>query len=386
MRLDDRLLLFAAGIAAVAVPGAAWHFTSGDERLALGLTAAPFAWPRLLVGHLVAALPLAFCSAGRIAMLGRPLHRAWAAAGLTLVLTLVLPTLADGLDQAKAGFTIRAVMRTILAVLVTTAWLSIAGRAGTASAKWTWLASIIFALLPPLVYADRIAESRATDFLTFAKSDRLMRAMGTLEGLRDLGSDRRFTNKTVAELIPRLRKDLDRIAAIVAKPLPAGATAEDKPARALNLLRLNRLAEAEAILNGLDAPTPETWMIRAALARETARWNDLETACRAVIDRADPNAKSTEMLEDAYEGLGEAQRKRQRPSDAAETYRIGAERLPNRAGYFRYLHGLLAADQGRPREALDAFADAVRLDPKLAPLVDPQARSVRTTSLSCLGR
>ena len=54
----SELRLVVGCMLAVCVPAAVLHFTAAADRRAAGLTAPPFAWPRMLVAHLVTALPL----------------------------------------------------------------------------------------------------------------------------------------------------------------------------------------------------------------------------------------------------------------------------------------------------------------------------------------
>jgi tetratricopeptide (TPR) repeat protein len=363
----------AAILFAVAAPAAAWHVLAGGDRL----TAAPFGWPRLLVAHLAAAVPLAVCLAARIGPRGGPWARAAVAAGVTLGTAAALPFVADFLTAAEVGFTGRAIVRTLLAALAATAWVAVVP---VPAARLPWVAAVAFAVVPPLAYAHRLAETRAADFDTFAKTGRLVRALAALDGLADLGSDKRFAGKSVRELIPLLKKDVDKLAARAAGPLPP--TEEGKVGRAMLLVALNRPAEAEDVLKEIASPPPAALMVRAAVARERGRWADLEAACRSVTDRTDV---PPEVLQDAFDGLGEAHRNLGRAADAAAAYRAAADRLPHRAGYYELQLGLLAADRGRPHDALAHFAEALRLDPTLEPTVAPHRRRVSTNSPSCLG-
>lgn len=371
-------------LAAISIPFTAWHFAASDERLATGLTAAPFGWPRLLFGHLAAAVPLAYCLARRAGSWGTAGSRFAVAVSVTAVLAFALPAIGDALEGAAAGFAIRSAVRSALAVLAAAAWLAVAVREPRATGL-PWLAAAAFAAVPPLAYAHRLVEPRAGDFETYATSGRLARAMGALEGLRDLGSNRTFSGKSVAELIPRLRKDLDRMAKLAALPLSPNASPAARLQRAMLLVQLNRPQSAEELLRGIESPTAEVWLVRAAIARESGRWGELESACREAIARHAP-PDSPAMLEDAYDGLGEALRRLGQPDGAAANYRAAAERFPDRAGYYRLQLGLIAAERGQPRAALDDFAEALRLDPNLKPLVDPQVQKVRANFAGCLDR
>jgi hypothetical protein len=377
--------LVPAVIAAITVPFASWHFAASEDRLTTGLTSTPFGWPRLLFGHLAAAVPLGYILARKIGAWSSTGVRFAFAAAVTAILGLALPAVGETLDEADAGMAIRSVARTMIAVFASTAWLAVAGREPRLVGRLPWLAAVAFAVVPPLAYAHRLAETHAADFETFAKSGRLVRARGALEGLRDLGSTRTFSGKTAGEWIPRLRKDLDRMAKLAAVPLGHGAALPERIRRAMLLIQLNRPESAEVLLREIESPTAEVWLMRAAIARESGRWSDLEVACREAIARQ-TSTDSTELLEVAFDGLGEALRQSRRPDDAAANYREAAKRLPNRAAYYRFQLGLIAAERGQMRAALDDFSEALRLDPNLKSLVDPQIQKVHTNFAGCLDR
>src|SRR5262245_59119074 len=113
------------GIAlAVVVPAGVLHALAGAERHALGLTIAPFAWPRLLVAHLAAAVPLGLVVARAVGQLGPARGSAsvwgWAAAGAGVagLGALLVLALAAALDAAEAGLVTRTVARSAVAFLL----------------------------------------------------------------------------------------------------------------------------------------------------------------------------------------------------------------------------------------------------------------------------
>ena len=124
-RSDLRLVL--GLVLAVAVPAAIVHFAASDKRLVAGLTAAPFAWPRVLVAHLITALPLGLIVAGWARSLPamNQIHR-----GLCVVLGLgwagVFSALSDGIGDAIAvsefGPVPLLLLRSLFALLLVFPW------------------------------------------------------------------------------------------------------------------------------------------------------------------------------------------------------------------------------------------------------------------------
>lgn len=373
-------LRLSLALLAVALPAAGLHFAAPDERLAAGLTAAPFARPRLLVAHFAAALPLALILAGWAAAQARYAARAAIAGAVAVGLAAALPGLADALEPA--GFVPHAVARAAHAVALVAALLVLWGVGVPAPGRAAWGVAAAAALLPPGLYAYRAAANRAADFQTYAAANRLTRAAGALDELADLDPNRGLGKKTAAEYRALLTRDTAKLTKAVATPLPELAPPAARRLRAIQFLALGRHAEATAALDGLPLADADVALTRLAVARDADDLAAVESLAAAVF-ALDPPAPPA-VLAAAYEAQGEAYRKARRPDDAAATYRAAAARLPDRAGHFELQLGLLADARSRHRDALAHFESAVRLAPDLAAQVAPLADRVRRDSPSCV--
>lgn len=382
----------AGALAAVVAPAAVLHGSTAADRLAAGLTAAPFGWPRLLVAHLAAAVPLGFVLAGRAYYRpagGRPAEQlyGWVAAAVaaTGFAVLAVPALADALDAAEAGFLVRTLVRSALSAALVTPWigvaLALAGAAGPSS-QWQLAAAVVLATVPPGVYAERLVEVRSARLATVMSTGRIVRARGILDGLIDLAGD-----PTAAERRRKFDYDIDGLTKSVTRELSSAAPASARLNRAIAFIQLDRTAEAEALLAPLAASDPTAGLLLGAVYRDQQQWTDAERIYQQVLDllrpQAERNPRAAEGCVAAYDGLAEAQRGLDRPEDVARTYREALDRLPGKQGYFHLQIGVHEANQGRSAAALESFAEAVRLDPKLEPQAAPHVRRLRNSTPSC---
>jgi len=349
-------------------------------RAELGLIASPFAQLRLLAAHLVSAIPLAVVLTQTIRS-KRPLS-VRIVLGMALLggVVAVMPKLATWLNDAAVGFYAKCVARSLIAVAMTSAVILVMPREQGVAMRRFGFAALLLAVVPVGLYAHQQEAQQASQYESFAASDRLKGALGALEILNDLGSSREFSAKKQPTLRAKLGRDVARLEKNVRGSLPSNASFADRFQRALILLSLDRPLEADAILARLPVEDVGVQLMRGAAQREAEQWSEAEAFFRRVL--VAPDAQEASRIS-AYEGLGEALRKQGRYADAVVAYQEAAATIPSRAGYFTFQLGLLAADRQRPREALESFAQAVALDPTLESQVESPRRRVQATSFDC---
>lgn len=378
---------------AVAVPAAAVHLSAPD-RHAHGLTGSPFATPRLLVAHLVTAIPLGLILADRLNRL-RWASRDGAAAGARLFLAAavtvagILAAPAVGRVLVDAGFMPHVIARSLLSVILLAAWLFVAiGRSTVPNPPhgWHYAVGALFALLPAGLYSDQLREARAKELETCLANGRFVRARGTLDAITDLGAPPRSPAGDHAGLKKQLDQEIRAIAESVRRPLPDNATPAARLARGFALIQLDRLGEAEGVLASLAESDPSAALVLAAAYRDQERWDEAEAMSACATRLLGPDG-DRDLLTTAYDGWAEAARNSGRPADAERVLHEALGRLPDRAAYFHLLLGRHYHDGGRPVPALDHLNEARRLDPdghgtKAKDVID----SIRRTTPACVLR
>lgn len=397
-RSELRLVLGA--LLAAAVPAGVLHFGAAGDRRAAGLTAPPFGWPRVLVAHLVAALPLGFLAANWVRTL--PAVEAWArgvwvALGLAAGLAVALgPGIGEGAAESDAGPVALLVLRSVLSLGLVLPWCVAATDPGDVPvpASRPGLAfgvTLGLAVVPCGLYADSVAAARTEEAADLVGRERPAKAQPVVEGLCELGSERRIgkqspgeVRKALAALVPRLRKAAGR-------PLPDPAPPAARIERAVLLVRVDRLAEAAELLEPLAAGDDPALMLLASVYRDLGRWAESDDRYAAALDRLLPRAAADAdargACRDAFEGLAFNARSDGRPADAERVLRRGLDDLHAEAAYFHFQLGRHYADGGQPGRATDHLRTAADLDPaKHRDAADKLIRELRTITPACLPR
>jgi hypothetical protein len=394
-RTELRLVLGA--VLAVAVPGALLHLAAADRRAA-GLTAAPFAWPWVLLAHLVTALPLGFLAASRLRAsptLAAVPRGWWVVFGLgTTGLACALgPGLAEGAAGAEAGPAALLVLRSVLAVGLVVPWCAAAIDPGDVPlpAARPGLAlglGLGLAVVPAGLFADAAVTARTKQAHDLLDRERPARALPVVTGLCELGSERPVGKQTPAELRRALAGLVPKLQRAAERPLPAAAPPVARVERAALLIRVDRLDDAAALLEPLAAADDTAGMLLATVYRDLGRWAESDRLYAAALDKfrpragADPQARS--VCTTALDGLAFNAREAGRAGEAEAVLRRGLEALPGEAAYFHFQLGRHHADGGRPREALDHLRAAAALDPdRFGDRAAEQVRSLRTTTYGC---
>lgn len=382
---------------AVAVPAAALHaLVPDDARRAAGLTAAPFAWPRVLVAHLVAALPLGLLVARplrTVAHANEVPNGAWlvcAAAALGGV-ALVSPGLADALSGGEFGEVPLLVLRALVALALVVPWCAWAGDKSDAPLPRAGLTATVacgLALVPPAVYASAATTARAANATEWLATGRLAKAERALAGLCELGSASTVAKRPPGEIRRALLRDLERLESAAKFPLSPTAPPGARFARAEVLYQLDRLDEAAELLAPLAPGSLNARILLATVDRERGHYAASAAGYEAVLARAVPDAAqfpaARETARLAFVGLAFVARADNRPADAEAALLRALDALPADAPHFHFLPGAHYHDGGRPVRALEHLRRATELDPQLAGRAAEIERAIRTSTPACV--
>lgn len=383
MTRSERALVF-GGVLAVLVPAAVLHESAGADRAAAGLTAAPFAWPRLLVAHLATAVPLGVVLARR----ARPVGRAfWVAIGVGAAVAggVVAPAVGDLIDGSGAGAVPLLLLRTAAAVALVLPWC-LAGAAGEPGlgrpGRWAVAVALLVAVVPAGVYAEAVVRAKTAAAAEAVDTGRLVRADRLLIGVCELGGDRPVGKLSPADARRALRKEIDALNRIAGYPLRPTAPPAARFERALVFIQLDRLAEAADLLRPLTADT-QALLLLASVHRDQEDWAASDAAFTEALGRLTPADRASYRL--VLDGLAYNARMDRRPADAEAVLARGLRELPADAAHFHFELGRHYSDGGRPGPALDHLRAAADLDPKgYGPKADELIRHLRTSTYGCL--
>lgn len=395
-RSDIRLLV--GCVLAVVVPASVLHLTAGEGRLAAGLTAAPFAWVRVLVGHLVTALPLGLLVAGwarTLPSVNEAARGLWVVIGFVVagVMAVLCPGLGEGVASGDFGASALLVLRSALAFVLVLPWCVWSRDQPTQSSATSrpgvWFAVCAgLALLPCGLYAEAAILARTATANEHIATGRLVKAERVLTGLVELGGDRPVAGKLPAELKRGVRKELDRLEKNTSYPLSPSAPRDVKFARCVTLIQLDRLDDAAELVQPFATDNPTAIMLLATIDRDRERWAASDAGYEQALAHflpkvADPSVRGSIRL--AFEGLAYNARMGHRPADVERALQRGLETLPDEAAYFHFQLGQHYANIGRPALAIDHLTKAADLDPaKNRESANRIIQTLHTTTPTCV--
>jgi tetratricopeptide (TPR) repeat protein len=405
-RSDLRLLTGA--LLAVIVPAAILDLTADDLRQAAGLSAVPFAWRRILLAHLIAALPLGVMVARRLRGLPAVVSLSpwvWAALGVVTsgVAAAASAAAGDVAAQSDWGEVPLLFLRALAAFVLVLPWCiaaldgssALEQEAGEFKASRSGLSGVALAVglglavLPCGLYTRAAAASRTEQAAILLAQQRLSKAAGVVTGLCELGSRRPIGTSSPAQTRQRLTSILWSLRHQADGPLPVSAPPGARVGRAVLLVQLERLDQATDVLRPLAPGDDTARLMLAAIYRNQERWAESDALYTATLGKLLPLARTNEAARSAcrsaFDGLADNAQSCGRPADAAATLHRGLQELPADAAYFHFLLGRHYHEAGRFRLALDHLRTAARLDATgFSIRADDLIRQIRTATPGCL--
>lgn len=383
------LRLFVGVVLAVIVPAGVLEFTCDSGRRAAGLTAAPFAWPRILIAHLTAAVPLGLaCGAFLRSRVAVVKVGSWPWAFLGIATTVLVGYLSPHIEGSMPSL----LLRSALAVALVVPWCVLAiepQRPEKIGPRWMGFAvGTGLAVVPCGLYCDAVMAGYSREATELILQRRLQRASGIVAGLHELGSERPIGSRTpekanqwLAARLADLRREADR-------PLPASPRPSARVDRAIALVELERLEDAAELLRPIVPEDESATLMLAAIHAHRERRPESDALYSAILEqrlaetRADPRARA--VCRTALNGLAENARQDRRFADEEAVLRRGVAELPRDAAQFHFLLGRHYHAAGRNGLALVELNAAVQLDPVgYKKLVEPIVQQIRNSTPNC---
>jgi tetratricopeptide (TPR) repeat protein len=354
----------------------------------------------VLVGHLVAALPLAFLVARCLraaASVNEAARGLWIVIGFALagIAAVVCPGIGESIASSEFGVNALLVLRTALALGIVLPWcvwaLDPPAQLHAPSQPRVWFSVCLgIAIVPCGLYAEAAITARTATANEYIATGRLAKTEHVLIGLVELGSDRPVAGKPPAELQRLVRQDLDRLTKNASYPLSPVAPHESRFSRCVTLIQLDRLDEAAELVQPFAAEeNPTAVLLLATIDRDRERWaaSDVgyERALTHLLPKATTDASARGSSRLAFDGLAYNARMDHRPADAERAFQRGLESLPGEAAYFHFQLGQHYANTGRPALAIEHLTKAAELDPaKHRDSANHIIQNLRTSTPMCV--
>jgi hypothetical protein len=348
------------------------------------------------VAHCLAAVPLAAVFAGRL------VRRMTAVSPLPAVAAGLLSAaggfwlagmVGEVLDSFPADFAARGLARSLFCVLLALPW-AVAARVGTAPARGSWVVAAVglaVAVVLPGVWADKLAKEMGDAVVDELAARRITRAARLVDGVCDLDpfrTERINGPKHLVEFRGELAQRQKRLTELVAARTPVTLHSNDLLQYSTDLLSLDRLAEAEAVLRELVRTMPPANLPLARVLHLQGRYAESDAAARELLAAGLPAVGTKPSIGkaclDAYDLLAENATKRGSNPDREAALKEGLANLPAEEAYFRFQLGRHYKLSGRPVEAARELNEAVRLDDSYRPSADALIRELRELTPACL--
>lgn len=334
---------------------------------------------RVTLVYLCASLPLGWMLVNRVSA-WMPPRAVLASACLGCLIALAVPAISHFLDLHSASYTQRNLMRSTISLtfmlpLVSMFTLVRASKQETTAPLATTNVLLAFAcaILLPTLYVDAQIKSLRDAWLAQEGGGRIISQLKVATCAWELHGEGILKDRRVIAHIRDLKRQLQSIQRDLQSTLPPNASPQHYQQRAMQLLSIDRAAEAEQLLSQL-APCTEVWLLRALCAREVQRWESVERAARAVLASAPADRLAMELL-------GESLHRQRRYDEAIAVYRPLLDN--NQSAADAAIHVRMAKvfmDEGDRTMALHHLEAAKRLDDSLQ--VVTHERSILQNSCS----
>lgn len=316
---------------------------------------------RVTLVYVCASLPLCWMLVNRVSawMSSRAILTS---AFLGCLIALAVPAISHFLDLHSAGYTQRNVMRSAISLAFTLPLVSMfilvrASKPATMAplATVNVLLAFVCAVLLPTLYVEIQMKNLRDAWLAQEGGGRIISQLKVATCAWELHGEGMLKDRRLIAHIRDLKRQLQSIQRDLQSTLPPNASPQHYQQRVMQLLSIDRAAEANQLLSRL-APCAEVWLLRALCAREVQRWESVERATRAVLDSASADRLAMELL-------GESLHHQRRYDEAIAVYRPLLDN--NQSPADAAIHVRMAKafmDKGDRTMALQHLEAAKRLD------------------------
>ncbi len=371
---------------AVAAAFAALAILSGMSSSADSL--APFGCPRLVIVHVLSALPCAAVAAHGLCRLSPSTGRKLAALvsvaiGLmsAAATSAYLPVWGAALDAQGAGYIARLLARVALCVTLELPWCLAAEllRANFIAAPereklsspgsrfyWGGLA-VVAAVALPAIYGLELSRQQTARASELIERQQVVAAERIVRRLSSIGSEQKIAGATPRAVQAGLKKKIAELERRVGASESTTLSSRDRLERARALSMLNRADEAQAAIRPVAESEPDAALLLAAILQEQEKWDEstrwYQTGARLAAEQL-PAAEATARRIRAIGGVAFNARGSGDYAAAEAAYLAGLLEIPSAAAHFHYQLGRHYHAGGRPTRAAEHLQTAAELAPQ----------------------
>jgi len=355
--------------------------------------ASPFGLNRILVVHLLAALPFSFWMAWRLPLKGGQLFQL-----LCVCVGLLLAwgswqssewiAEAVGESAGSANF----LWRTLWVLVVQLPWVLatvdfLKTRIGIERPFWTDGITAALLLVVPFIYVGFVVERQEILLNNELANQQYVTALGLVEKLTVIGDDRGRHAKLL-ELKAGLQQEVNDLRQRAQQPLPENATREQRLAAAMDFFRLGDFDSVKKLI-GNQASVDPMASYRMALSFEAQqKWEAATKQLRSTLQLIEASGDPAwePVLRSAIEHLANNLRRNADYAEAENMLLGGLENQPHLQDTYLLQLGFHYKMAGRTNEAVTYFQRAAGANEAMQPLVERELGNLDQQPEGCLLR
>jgi tetratricopeptide (TPR) repeat protein len=270
-------------------------------------------------------------------------------------------------------------------MLADTRWLN---RLSGAPLRDTLILTTVAAIGLPGMQAANLISTRTDTAERLISENQTLRAWRVVDGLTQLGSQRRIRDTRPETLLTALHQQVLLHGQAAAVTLPEDATPAARVEQARHLFALEMLDDALAALGDLPEGNVEAALLAANIAAQQRRWpesihwSQWSLALLEEQDSRDPAALEQRLA--SYLTLADSLRSDKRYRQAEELLHTALERLPEASAELHFQLGRHYELGGNPRRAVEHLETAIKLNPVYAKNAGAMINMIRNDTPLCM--
>ncbi|MGF1580379.1 MAG: tetratricopeptide repeat protein [Gemmataceae bacterium] len=361
-------------IVGVCVSAAVLYFP-GESRLGDQPVLGLFGWPRVLLTHVLATLPLSL-QVSLALRKGYVPQRSWRSVAMIVFVGVFFvvgfrvagESMGAFVDPEGRSYFVRLLLRTACCLGLQVPWcllglVFVRGSANHSQSEFpswaAWTLAIAVGVVLPGVYTFSVIRSET------GRLQQLPRwfAKRVLQRVQELGSNPVIQGTRARDILDKLTWELNDYEKVVARPVAPEATVEQRLERGNQLVALGRYTQAESLLKKLSSDNSRANLLLGSLYQAQKNWDASSGAYRKALSLFDSTSGKVKEQVIAYNGLAFNFRELGKYAKAANVYHEAMEQLPSAKALFHFQLGRHYESTGQLRKAARHFEQAAKLAP-----------------------
>ena len=388
----SRLLALGFACCAFVVPWWAITWSGAQQFQDWPAAAVPFGLNRILVVHLLAAMPFCFWVGWRIPIAAAHRMAVLVCIATGALLALVSFQAANQISEQAVASGANFIWRTVWVTLLALPWclaavIVLRKMTGIDKPFWSDGVTAWLLLIVPLVYTGYVVERQSLLLRNDLEMEQYRSALQLTQKLAVIG-DEQILGESPGELLQKLQQTVSQLQQATAQPLPSNPTRQQRLQRAYELFCLGEFEQMKQLIAEQASVDPmasfRLAMSFEAQGQSTAAVRQFRTTIRLIEATSDPSLEP--FLRSSVEHLANNLRRAGDYAVAEEVLLAGLNESPELRDTFLLQLGYHYSMAGRTSDAVDYFEQAAQQNPKMRERADAEIAKMSRQAEGCLLR